>query len=166
MHQCYRFWCFERNFWCLVFWQQIWCWLSWCFFPIFYPFRMKIVRFITSISHFHVCLVIVSSWRSSPPSIVNNITRYAYNRFLYLMMILRSVSDSTWLSHFARYWCRIVARKSSIGVFHVYVGGLDILKFDKNSTDLKCFIFQFGGLGALFGRQSPPKTPVATGLYW
>jgi len=25
-----------------------------------------------------------------------------------------------------------------------------ILKFDKTSTDLKCFIFQFGGLGALF----------------
>jgi len=24
----------------------------------------------------------------------------------------------------------------------------------------------WGGLGALFGGLSPPKTPVATGLYW
>ena len=42
---------------------------------------------------------------------------------------------------------------------YVCVGGLDILKFDKNSTDLKCFIFQFWGLGVLFGGISPPKTP-------
>jgi len=36
------------------------------FFPILYPFRMKIVRFIifkflSSISHSHVCLVIASN---------------------------------------------------------------------------------------------------------
>jgi len=40
-------------------------------------------------------------------------------------------------------------------------GGLDILKFDKNSTDLLCFMFQFGGIGDLFGGLS---SPVATGL--
>jgi len=28
---------------------------------------------------------------------------------------------------------------------------LDILKFDKKSTDLQCFIVKFGGLGKLFG---------------
>ena len=27
----------------------------------------------------------------------------------------------------------------------VSTGGLDILKIDKNSTDLLCFMFQFGG---------------------
>ena len=59
---------------------------------------------------------------------------------------------------------RTVARQSSIGGLYVCVGRLDILKFDKNSSDLKCFIFQFGGLGALFGGLSPPKLPVATGL--
>ena len=100
MHQCYHLWCFEGNFWCLMFWQYIWCWLTCCFFPpILYPFRMKIVRFIifkflSSISHSHVCLVIVPNWRSSLPSIGNNITRY---RFFHLMTILRSVSDSTWV---------------------------------------------------------------------
>jgi len=41
-------------------------------------------------------------------------------------------------------------------------GGFDIQKFDKNSTDLKCFIFQFGVLGVLFGG----LTPMVTGLYW
>jgi len=72
------------------------------FTPILYRFRMKIVRFIifkflSSISHSHVCLVIILNWRSSPLSIGNNITRYAFNRFFHLMMILRSVSDSTWV---------------------------------------------------------------------
>jgi len=43
---------------------------------------------------------------------------------------------------------RTVARKFSIG-------GLDILKIDKNSTDLYCFMFQFGGFGALFGGLRP-----------
>ena len=37
-------------------------------------------------------------------------------------------------------------------------------KFDKYFTDLQCFTFQFGGVGALFGGLSPPKPPVATGL--
>jgi len=43
---------------------------------------------------------------------------------------------------------RTVARNFSIA------GGLDILKFHKNSTDLLCFILQFGGL----------RPPVAMGL--
>ena len=43
------------------------------------------------------------------------------------------------------------------------MGGLDILKFDKNSTDLKCFIFQFAGLGGLFGGAKPTKDPRGDG---
>jgi len=38
------------------------------------------------------------------------------------------------------------------------------LKFDKNSTYLLCFVFQFGGLVALFGGLSHQSHPVATGL--
>ena len=45
-----------------------------------------------------------------------------------------------------------------------FVWGIDILEIDKNSTDLKCFMFQFGGLRALFGGLSPPKPPVPTRL--
>ena len=67
------------------------------------------------------------------------------------------------LSHFASFWYRTVARKSSIGKLYVCVGGLDILKFDKNSTDLKCFIFQFEGLGGLFGGAKPTKDPLGDG---
>ena len=66
-------------------------------------------------------------------------TRYAYNRFFHLNDDVCSVSDSTW------------------------VIGLDILKFDKNSTDLKCFIFQFAGLGGLFGGAKPTKDPHGDG---
>ena len=52
-------------------------------------------------------------------------------------------------SRFEKYWssfvhscvfCATIYNKS-----WVLPGGLDILKFDKNSTDLKCFIFQFWG---------------------
>jgi len=43
------------------------------------------------------------------------------------------------------------------------VGWLDILKIDKNSTDLQCFMFQFGGLAAFFGGPSPPKFPRGDG---
>jgi len=47
--------------------------------------------------------------------------------------------------------------------------GLDILKLDKNSTDLCCFLIQFGGLGVLFGRAKPPKVlliGVGNGFSW
>jgi len=46
----------------------------------------------------------------------------------------------------------------NVGV-RLCMGEVDILIFDKNFTDMSCFIFQFrvGGL-------SPPKLPVATGL--
>jgi len=36
-HVFCHFWCFnirsdiERNFWCLMFWRQDWCWLGCCF---------------------------------------------------------------------------------------------------------------------------------------
>jgi len=41
--QCCHFWCFERSFWCLVFWRKIWCWLGcWLCFPHFLFFRLKI----------------------------------------------------------------------------------------------------------------------------
>ena len=161
MYQCYHFWCFERNFWCLMFWQQIGCWLSWWFSPILYPSRMKMVRFIifkfiSSISHSHVCLVIVPNWRCPITSIRKNITRYTYNRFFHLMMILRSASDWTWV--IALCWVLVQNRRQKVfnrGSLRL-CRGLDILKFDKICTDLKCFIYQFGGLGALFGELSPP----------
>jgi len=40
--------------------------------------------------------------------------------------------------------------------------GFDILKFDKNSVYLICFLLQFGGLGAVFEGDKPP--PVTTDL--
>ena len=49
---------------------------------------------------------------------------------------------------------RTVARK-------FWIGGLDILKFDKNSTVVRCFIFQFGG--ACLEGLSPPKPPRGDG---
>ena len=55
----------------------------------------------------------------------------------------------------------IVARKSSIGGLFV-CSGLNILKIEKNSTDLLCFIFPFGVVGALFGGLNPP-TPRGDG---
>ena len=67
------------------------------------------------------------------------------------------------LSHFASFWYGTVARKFSIGELYVCVRGLDILKFDKNSTDLKCFIFQSAGLGGLFGGAKPTKDPCGDG---
>ena len=42
--------------------------------------------------------------------------------------------------------CRTVARESSIGSFKFVHGRLYILKIDKHSTALLCFLFQFGGL--------------------
>jgi len=51
-----------------------------------------------------------------------------------------------------------------LGGFAFLRGVVEILKMDKNSTDLLCFMFQFGGIGALFGGQNAPKIPVATGL--
>jgi len=51
---------------------------------------------------------------------------------------------------------RTFARKFVRVGFTFVQGGLTF-KFDKNSTNLKAFIFQFGGLGALFGGLSPPK---------
>ena len=55
------------------------------------------------------------------------------------------------------------SRKSSIEGPYVCAAGLDILKIDKKSTNLY-FIFQFGGLGALFGGITTPKPPIATRL--
>jgi len=46
----------------------------------------------------------------------------------------------------------------------MFVQGSLTFKFDKSSTNFQCFIFQFGGLGALFGKAKPTKAPVATGL--
>ena len=76
--------------------SDVWCFgsksdVDWAvvFSPSLYLFRLKIVRFtffkfLSSISHSHVSLVIVPNWRSSLPSVVNNITCYAYNRFFHL----------------------------------------------------------------------------------
>jgi len=35
-----------------------------------------------------------------------------------------------------------------------------------NSTDLKCFTFQFGGAWSFDWGAKPTKDPVVTGLYW
>jgi len=66
---------------------------------------------------------------------------------------------------------RTVARKSSIGGLYVCAGGLYVhvwggltFKFDKNSTNLQCFIFQFGRAWSFVWGLSPPKPPLATGL--
>jgi len=31
----HQMWCSQINFWCLMFWRQIWCWLRCCFFSTF-----------------------------------------------------------------------------------------------------------------------------------
>jgi len=36
-------------------------------------------------------------------------------------------------------------------------------KFDKNSTNLQCFIFPYGGIGAVFGVAKPTKAPRGDG---
>ena len=61
---------------------------------------------------------------------------------------------------------RTVARNFSVGGFavlrgalHLCGGGVDILKIDQISTDVLCFMFQFGGFGALFGGAKPTKAP-------
>jgi len=60
---------------------------------------------------------------------------------------------------------RTVMRKSTIVGLYVCARRLDIIKFDKNSTDLYCFIFQFERAWSFVWRGiSPPKPPVATGL--
>jgi len=43
---------------------------------------------------------------------------------------------------------------------YVCAGGIDILKFDENSTDLWCFTLL--GLGALFGKLRPMATGLVT----
>ena len=62
--------------------------------------------------------------------------------------------------------CQNRCQKAHKRRLYVCAGGLDILKSDKNSTYLQCFVIQFGrgGLELCFGGLSPPKPPVATGL--
>jgi len=38
----HQMWCSQINVWCLMFWQQIWCWLGYCFFHISSHFRTKL----------------------------------------------------------------------------------------------------------------------------
>jgi len=51
----------------------------------------------------------------------------------------------------------------SIGRFHICAVGTWHSEFDKNSTDSCCFIFKFGGFGALFGGANPTKAPGGDG---
>ena len=71
---------------------------------------------------------------------------------------------------------RTVAGKFSIGGlcisaggFAFVRGGLDILKIDKISSDSLCFMFQFVGLGTLFGGakrlEAPPWRRDCTGTH-
>ena len=48
-------------------------------------------------------------------------------------------------------------------MLYVCVGGFDILKFDKNSTDVKCFIFQFGGSWSFVWGTKPTQDPRGDG---
>jgi len=66
---------------------------------------------------------------------------------------------------------RTVARKFTIGRLCdsarglcVCAVGLDIIKLTKTPLIYSASRFKLGGLGALFGGVSPPKTPGATGL--
>jgi len=78
--QCCHFWCFHRNFWCLMFLRQIWCWLG-CYFcvPHFPYFGNKkldsqILGFLSMSHQFlsSMCLLIVTNW-SSHRCVENNI---------------------------------------------------------------------------------------------
>ena len=62
----YQMWCSPINFWCLMFWRQIWYWQGCCFcFPHYLlilgwkKVRLMILKFLLSISHPNVYLVIV-----------------------------------------------------------------------------------------------------------
>ena len=83
--QCCHFWCFNIRSDVLREISDVWCFgnkslmltKSLLFFQIFYYFRMKIVRlmlfkFLSSISHPRVCLVIFPNWRSSLHTVGNN----------------------------------------------------------------------------------------------
>jgi len=70
-------------------------------------------------------------------------------------------------------WARTVARKFSIGGLCISARGLwacarglDTQKINKNSTDLYCFMFPFGGLELFLGGLSPQKPPMVTWLPW
>jgi len=82
-----------------------------------------------------------------------------HHGFIYLLRLVFCDSPKRGWSR-----SRTVPGKFLIGGLCVCTGGLDILKIAKISTDLLRFIFQFGGLGALFEGLSPPKYPVATRL--
>jgi len=58
---------------------------------------------------------------------------------------------------------RTVARKSSIGGLYACAGGLDITKFDKNSTCLWYFLIQFGEAWSFVWGNKPTKAPLDDG---
>jgi len=64
-----------------------------------------------------------------------------------------------------QHWIRTVARKSSGEVLGVCAVGLDIIKIDKNSTDLGFYTSIWKDLELGFGVTSTTKPPVATGLH-
>jgi len=57
---------------------------------------------------------------------------------------------------------RTLARIFSIGELYVCSRGLKILKLEKNSTDLQCFIIQLGDLEFCLGAK-PPKVARGDG---
>jgi len=59
---------------------------------------------------------------------------------------------------------RTVARKISSGGLCVSARGFDTLKIDKNSTDLLCFMFQFGGAWSFVWGGKLPKDPRGDGI--
>ena len=58
----HQMWCSQRNFSCLMFWRQIWCWLGCCFFPHFLSFQDKNKLDSWFLSFFHQSLP--NQWRN------------------------------------------------------------------------------------------------------
>ena len=76
----------------------------------------------------------------------------------------QTIAKNTWII-FIKHTCGTVARKSSIGGFTLVQGGLDILKFDKNSAYLYCFISQFREAWTFFWRAELTKPPAAAAVH-
>ena len=72
-------------------------------------------------------------------------------------------SSSKFIHQIYAMQARTIARKFPSRGICISAGGPCHSKIDKNSTDLQCFMFYFGGLGAFFGGLSPPTPPRGDG---
>jgi len=94
-------WCSQINFWCLMFWRQIWCWLGCCFFLrrflSFWDENKLNSRFLKSFYQFLSLICVWLSFQTKEALFAAlRLSFYInYNRRLHLMAIFCSVSDST-----------------------------------------------------------------------